>query len=413
MNITLTVRVALRALTKNRLRATLTILGVVIGIAAVTTMVSLGQSATRLVQDQLAAVGTNAIVVLPQSQQRGGVRQGTVVTLTAADAYAIAEQCPSVLAASPFVGASGQVVYGNTNWSPREMLGVGPDFILVRNWQLQYGTFFTEREIQSADKVCVLGRTIVAKLFQTSNPLNEKVRIRGIPFRVIGVLESKGANMVGEDEDDIVLVPYTTVQKRMQGTAFNNIHAMMVSARSPALMQEATNEIHQILLERHRIAPGQAPDFKVQSMTEVANILGAITGTMTAMLASIAGISLLVGGVGIMNIMLVSVTERTREIGIRMAVGARSIDILLQFLVESIVLSMVGGILGLTLGTAASMGLTMLINSLLSGKDWPLVVSIPAALTALFFSTGVGVFFGFYPARKASRLNPIEALRYE
>ncbi len=331
MNLWLTIRVALRALNKHRMRATLTILGVVIGIAAVTTMVSLGQSATTLVQNELATVGTNAIIVIPQSMQRGGVSQGMVVTLTAADSDAIARDCPNVLASSPLVGTAGQIIYGNANWSPREIFGVGADFLVVRNWPLQYGSFFTDREVFGAEKVCVLGRTIVAKLFQTSNPLGQKVRIRDIPFRVIGVLEGKGANLVGEDQDDLVLIPYTTVQKRMQGTPFNNIHGMMISARSPTRIQEASQEIQQLLRERHRIGPGQAEDFKVQSMTEIASLLGTVTGTMTAMLASIAGISLLVGGVGIMNIMLVSVTERTREIGIRMAVGARSFDILRQF----------------------------------------------------------------------------------
>lgn len=403
----------MRALAKNKMRAGLTVLGIVIGIAAVTTMVSIGQSASKLIQGQLQSFGTNVIVVFPRSKRRGGVRRGTAVTLTAADSQAIADECDSVLAASPIVGTAGQVIYGNMNWSPKELFGVGPDYLLVRNWDLKHGGFFTEREVSGTEKVCVIGHTLVAKLFQTTDPIGASIRIKNIPFRVIGVLEEKGANIVGDDQDDIVLIPYTTVQKRLQGSNFNNVHTIMVSARSVSRMAEAQSEINQLLLERHRIHPGARADFQVQNTTEIANVLGVITGTMTAMLASIAGISLIVGGVGIMNIMLVSVTERTREIGIRMAVGARGKDILRQFLVESVVLSCIGGVIGLALGLSASVGATMLINSFTSGTEWPVVISIPAAVVALLFSAGVGVFFGYYPARKASRLNPTEALRYE
>ena len=414
MDLLLTFRIALRALAKNKMRAGLTVLGVVIGIAAVTTMVSIGQSASELVQGQFEALGTNVIVVFPQRQRARGVRQGSSVTLTADDAVAVATECSSVLAASPIVWASGaQVIYGNTNWSPKELMGVGQDYLRVRNWELRHGGFFTERDTISAAKVCVIGYTVVAKLFQTTNAIGESIRIRNIPFRVIGVLDEKGANIVGDDQDDIVLVPYTTVQKRLQGSSFNNVHAVMVSARSVSRMMDAQNEIHQLLLERHRIHPGANPDFQVQNTTEIANVLGVVTGTMTALLASIAGISLVVGGVGIMNIMLVSVTERTREIGVRMAVGARGRDILRQFLVESIVLSCVGGVIGLVLGIAASAAATMVINSLTSGAEWPIVISLPAAMVAILFSAAVGIFFGFYPARKASQLDPIDALRYE
>ena len=414
MDFLLTFRIALRALTKNKMRAGLTVLGVVIGIAAVTSMVSIGQSASQLVQGQFEALGTNVVVVLPRRQMRKGIRQGSSVTLTADDSMAIVEECPAVLASSPIVGSGGgQIIYGNNNWSPREMQGVGADYLRVRNWNLQLGGFFGDRDIRSADKVCVIGRTVVARLFQTTNPLGELLRIRNIPFRVIGVLEEKGANMFGEDQDDIVLIPYSTVQKRLQGSSFNNVHAIMLSARSVARMGDAENEVRQLLLARHRIHPGARADFNVQNTTEIADVLGIVTGTMTALLASIAGISLLVGGVGIMNIMLVSVTERTREIGIRMAVGARGRDILRQFLVEAIVLACVGGVIGLALGIGASVGVTMLINSFSSGTEWPIVVSIPAAIIAILFSAAVGMFFGFYPARKASQLDPIDALRYE
>ena len=413
MNLLLTLRVALRALRKNKMRAGLTVLGVVIGIAAVTTMVSVGQSASALVLGEFQALGTNVIFVTPGQRQRHGVRQGNVPTLTEGDAQAMGEECDAVLAASPLVFAGGQVIYGNVNWSPREMWGVGTDYLTVRNWPLRYGGFFTDREVNSAAKVCVIGQTLVAKLFQTSNPLGETIRVRNIPFRVIGVLDAKGANITGEDQDDIVLMPYTTVRKRIWGSGFKNVNAIIISARSVNLMAEAENEINQLLYERHRIAPGQDADFEVHNTTEIAKVFGMVTGTLTLMLSAIAGISLIVGGVGIMNIMLVSVTERTREIGIRMAVGARSRDILRQFLVESVVLSCIGGVVGFGLGVGASVGLTTLINRFSSGTDWPIVISLPAAVTAILFASAVGVFFGFYPARRASRLDPIEALRYE
>ncbi len=408
-----TIRIAIRALLKNKMRAILTVLGVVIGIAAVTTMVSIGQSAGQLIQDQFQALGTNVIVVMPKRSRRGGVRQGNMPTLTAGDSDAIAEDCPSVLAASPLIAAGGQVIHGNDNWNPKEMFGVGPDYLQVRNWELRLGGFFAERDVHAAEKVCVIGQTVAEKLFQTTNPIGETIRIRNIPFRVIGVLVAKGANIVGDDQDDVLLMPYTTVRKRIYGSNFKNVHAIMVSARSVGKMKQAEEEIKSILTERHRIATGQPTDFQVQNTTEIANILGIITGTMTAMLASIAGISLIVGGVGIMNIMLVSVTERTREIGIRMAVGATGKDILLQFLVESVLLSTIGGLIGLGLGIAGSAGIVMAINSFSQSVQWPIVVSIPAAAIAILFAGGVGVFFGFYPARQASRLDPIDALRYE
>jgi putative ABC transport system permease protein len=413
MSFHLTIRIAWRALRKNKLRAGLTVLGVVIGIAAVTTMVSLGESAGALVKGQFQSLGTNVLVVQPGSGRRGGVRETTVPTLTAADCTALATECPAVLAASPLVWASGQVIYGNSNWKPKEMFGVGPDYLTVRNWQLVTGGFFTDRDVTAAAKVCVLGQTLVAKLFQTTDPLGETVRIKNIPFRVIGVLDRKGANIIGDDQDDILLIPYTTVKKRLQGSSFDNVGAIMASARSLTGMADAEAQIRLLLLERHRIAPGEQPDFRVQNTTEIANILGVIMGTITLMLAAIAGISLLVGGVGIMNIMLVSVTERTREIGIRMAVGARSRDILRQFLVEAVLLSGIGGVVGVALGVGASAGITTAINSFSNGAKWPVVVSFPAAVVALLFAAAVGMFFGYYPARRASRLDPIDALRYE
>ncbi len=408
-----TLLLALRALRKNRLRAALTVLGVVIGIAAVTTLVSVGQSAAEMIRGQFSAIGTNVIVVIPGTGERGGVRLGPLPTLSQGDVEAIASECPAVLATTPLVGAAGQAIHAGTNWSPKQMFGVGIDYPTVRSWRVKRGGFFSERDVAGAEKVCVVGHTVAARLFQTADPIGAIVRIRNIPFRVIGVLEKKGANIVGDDQDDILLMPYTTARKRLVGNGFKGVHAILVSARSVDTMHVAEREIRHLLADRHRIAPGQANDFQVQNTTEIAKALGVVTGVMTAMLASIAGISLLVGGVGIMNIMLVSVTERTKEIGLRMALGATGGDILRQFLVESALLAAIGGAVGFALGVAGAAGLTLLINAYSSGSDWPIVVSVPAGLGAIAFAAAVGVFFGWYPARRAARLDPIEALRYE
>lgn len=406
-------RIATAALAKNKMRAGLTILGVVIGIAAVTAMVSIGTSASELVQGEFKNLGTNVIVISPGSRQARGARSGQVPSLTVGDIQAISKECPSVLAASPIVGAVGQVISGNNNWRPRDLVGVGADYLLVRNWQISGGNFFADGDINNANKVCVIGATVAKKLFQTANPLGQTVRIKNIPFEIVGVLASKGANIVGDDQDDVVLMPFTTVRKRLQGSNFNNVDVALASARSTDLMGVAEQEIRSLMMDRHRISMGQPPDFEVANTTEIASAFGIVTGTLTAMLASIAGISLVVGGVGIMNIMLVSVTERTREIGIRMAVGARPKDILMQFLVEAMVLSLVGGAIGVTLGIVGSVGLTMAINAVSSGRDWPIIVNQWAAIVSLIFSACVGIGFGFYPAWRASRLDPIDALRYE
>ena len=413
MNIFASLQIAIRALRKNKMRGSLTVLGVVIGIAAVTTMVSIGQSAGKAVEGQIQNLGTNVLVIFPASHRRGGVHQGSRPTLTAQDSDAMIDECATIVAATPLVFTGGQVVYGNANWNPQEMFGVGTDYLTVRNWPLRLGGFFTQRDVASANKVCVIGQTLVARLFQTTHPIGQIVRIRNIPLEVIGVLEPKGANIVGDDQDNIVLIPYATVRKRLHGSKFHDVHAILASATSLSKMADSKIEIEQLLYERHRIPPGEPADFRVQDTREIAQVLGLITGTLTLMLASIAGISLLVGGIGIMNIMLVSVTERTREIGIRLAVGARSRDILRQFLVEAVLLSSIGGAIGVALGVTASMGITKLINVMSSGSDWPSAVSFQAAAIAMVFSAAVGVFFGYYPARQASRLNPIDALRYE
>ncbi len=414
MNVLDLVFISLKTLAKNKLRSCLTVLGVVIGIAAVMAMVSIGQGAGALVKTQFRNLGANVILVFPASSQSGGVRQGVKVTLTDADSYAIASECPSVRAVTPIVGAGGQVIGGNVNWNPKEMIGVGPDYTVVRNWPLEAGEFFTEREVSAASKVCVIGTTVALQLFGgEAEAIGQQIRVKNIPMRVVGVLEKKGANMVGQDQDDILLMPYTTARKRLQGSVFSNVAVILVSARSETLNRQAMQEMDALLRERHRIGKGEKPDFEIRSMAEVENILGVIMGALTAMLSAIAAISLVVGGVGIMNIMLVSVTERTREIGIRMALGARPRDILRQFLVESAVLSSIGGAIGIALGVAMSAGITAIINVILPSANWPWVVSIPSAVIALVFSAAVGLFFGYYPARRASRLDPIDALRYD
>jgi putative ABC transport system permease protein len=415
MNLVMILRVALRALSKNKMRAGLTVLGIVIGVAAVILLVSISQSAGLMVQEQLQSMGTNVLIVHPGSQKGGGAHMGSgsITTLCAADADAIAAECPAILAATPMVNARGQVVAGNQNWYPNEIVGVNSSYLTVRNWQIDKGDFFTEADVRAAAKVCVIGVTVADNLFQTRNCVGMKIRIKHTPFEVIGVLEPKGANLFGQDQDNVVLAPFTTIKKRISGSTFNNVDIIFVSARSVNRMEDAQEEVMLLLRQRHRIRPKADDDFAVHNTSEVANVLKIITTVMTLLLGSVASISLVVGGVGIMNIMLVSVTERTREIGIRLAVGARSRDILRQFLVEAVVLSTLGGAIGVALGVAAAAGATFAVNTFLSGVRWPLTISIEAIVVALVFAGSVGVFFGYYPARKASRLDPIESLRYE
>jgi len=416
MKLLMTVRVALRALAKNKMRAGLTVLGIVIGVAAVILLVSICQSAGQLVQNQLQTIGTNAIIIEPGSQNNAGVRKsaGSIPTLCAADADAMAEECPAVLAASPMVFAQAQVVAGNQNWLPNELVGVGTSYLTVRNWQMDRGDFFTQSDIHSAAKVCVIGATVADNLFQTRNCVGRSIRIKNIPFEIVGMLEPKGANPFGTDQDNVVLAPYTTIKKRISGSPFANVDIVFVSARSSNRMPDAQDEVAELLRQRHRIRWDAGDDFTIHNTAEIAESLKVITMVMSFLLGSIGGVALIVGGVGIMNVMLVSVTERTREIGIRLAVGARSRDILRQFLVEAVVLSLLGGALGVAIGVGAVVGITWIVNAYVSsGTHWPVALSAQAIAIALGFSASVGVFFGYYPTRKASRLDPIESLRYE
>ncbi len=415
MNTLMIIRVALRALAKNKMRAALTVLGIVIGVAAVILLVSICQSAGQLMQDQLQAIGTNVLVVHPGSQRGGGVRTGFggVPTLCAADADAMAAECPAVLAATPIVAARCQVIAGNQNWLPDDVEGVDLAYLTVRNWQVERGEFFTKSDVHSAAKVCVVGTTVADNLFESRACVGRTIRIKNIPFEVVGVLESKGANLFGTDQDNVVLAPYTTIKERLSGSTFNNVNVVLMSACSTERMTDAQDEVTQLLRQRHRIRNGVEDDFAVHNMAEIADMLRIVTLVMSLLLGSVAGVSMLVGGVGIMNIMLVSVTERTREIGVRMAVGARSWDILRQFLLEAVVLSLLGGAIGVALGVGSAAAVTWVVNTFLSSTHWPLTISLEAIAVALAFSASVGIAFGFFPALKASRMDPIESLRYE
>ncbi len=405
----ITVRTAGRALARNLTRSILTALGVVIGVAAVIAMVSVGQGADASVRAQIASLGQNVIMVVPGATTAGGVRSGygSASTLTVADARAIARDCPSVRAVTYLKRDVAQVTYGNQNWSTG-IQGSPPSFTEVRNWPVAVGRFFTQAEEDSAATVAVVGRTVVDKLFMPGeDPLGAIIRVRNVAFRVIGVLTTKGQTSWGQDQDDVVTMPFSTAERRVLGTAIlGTVNMILVSTPSPEAAATAETEIHELLTTRHRTAPGEEEDFTVRNMTELFAASMMASQVMTRLLAAIASISLLVGGIGIMNILLVSVSERTREIGIRMAVGARGRDILLQFLVEAIVLSTVGGLLGTGLGV----GTAVVIGRL---ADWPILISPTAVVSALAFAWAVGLVFGVYPARRASRLDPIAALRHE
>lgn len=397
-------KIAIRAIMRNKLRSSLTILGIVIGVGAVIAMVSIGQGAKVMVEKQLESLGTNVLLIFPVSTLHTAAR-GTEggVTLTAEDASAIERECSAVTYTSPGIRATSQVVYGNMNWAT-SILGVGPDYQIIRNWPLSSGRFISQQDVHSMAKVCVLGQTVVTNLFGTLNPINKMVRINNMPFRVIGVLSVKGESAMGRDQDDTVLVPYTTVQRKIMGITYVNM--VFASSVTTEARFEAIDQITTLLRQRHRIRSNEENDFQVVSQVEFASTIIETSRTMTILLGSIASVSLIVGGIGIMNIMLVSTTERTREIGIRMAVGAKEKDILLQFLIEAAVLSSIGGVVGIVFG--------IILSKLVSYfGGWPSQLSPISVAIAFLFSSMVGIFFGYYPAQKASRLNPIDALRYE
>ena len=397
-------KVGLKAIARNKMRSALTALGIIIGVACVIAMIGVGKGSQAAIQSQISALGTNFLMVFPGVATQSGARIFTgESTLTEDDVAAVKAECPSVAYVSPMSRSAGQVVAGNLNWGT-QVQGVGVEWPFIRSWNTSNGTFFGESEVRSAAKVCVLGSTVATALFGDQNPVGESVRIKNFPFRVIGVLEAKGGNSMGQDQDDVVIAPYTTVMRLLKKTT--KIDMFMASAVSRNAVADAQQEIEALLRQRHRIGPGQDADFMIRSQQEIAQTADQTSKTLSLLLASAASISLLVGGIGIMNIMLVSVTERTREIGIRMAIGAKGRDILTQFLIEALTLSIAGGAIGVTLGIAASRVLAW-------KAQWPIVLSPGAVGLAFGFSAAIGVFFGFYPARKASRLDPIEALRYE
>ena len=408
----MTFRIAIRALNRNKVRSGLTTLGVVIGTAAVIAVVAIGQGATSAMQKQMASMGTNQILVFPGASSSGAVNfgSGSVQTLTPQDEQSIVRECPSAEYSAVIVRARAQIVNGSINWSPNTVQGCDTDFLAVREWEVVEGENFSEQHVRGAATVCLVGKTVVDKVFEGESPVGKRIRVKGLPFTVLGVLAKKGTNTWGQDQDDVLLMPYTTVKKKVQGSQFNNVDQIVVRARSAAVMDRLEQEIKDCLRVAHRIPKnargGYEDDFQVMNATEMRDAQASMTRLMTVLLAAVAFISLLVGGIGIMNIMLVSVTERTREIGVRKAIGARRRDVLYQFLLEAMFLSLVGGLIGVVTGLVGA-------NLVASMNGWKVVVPMSAVALSFGFSAVVGMFFGFYPALKASRLRPVQALRFE
>lgn len=406
MNTTNLLKIALRALANNKLRGFLTMLGIIIGVASVITMLAIGQGSKRSIQAQISEMGSNMIMIQPGADMRGGVRQdaSAMETLKLQDYEDIVNETRYVSATSPSVNSSGQVIYGANN-APTTVYGISPDYMEIRRYEVEDGDMFSDQDVQTAAKVCVIGKTVVDNLFPGGeNPVGKVIRFQKLPFRVVGVLKSKGYNSMGMDQDDLILAPYTTIQKKV--LAITHLQGITCSALKEEYTDQAIDEISEILRRNHRLRETDDDDFTIRSMQELSTMLTSTTDIMTTLLAAVAGISLLVGGIGIMNIMYVSVTERTREIGLRMSIGAKGMDILAQFLIESILISVTGGLIGVLFGVGAA----LIVNVV---AHFPIYIQPWIVLLSFVVCTVTGVFFGWYPAKKAAQLDPIEAIRYE
>ena len=406
MNGTNLIKIALRALANNKLRGFLTMLGIIIGVASVITMLAIGQGSKRSIQAQISEMGSNMIMIHPGADVRGGVRQdaSAMETLKLEDYQNIVDETRYISAVSPSVNSSGQAIYGANN-APTTVYGISPDYLEIRRYKVEDGDMFTEQDIQTAAKVCVVGKTVVDNLFTNGeSPVGKVIRFQKLPFRIVGVLESKGYNSMGMDQDDLILAPYTTIQKKV--LAITHLQGITCSALKEEYTDQAIDEISEILRRNHKLKESDDDDFTIRSQQELSTMLTSTTDMMTVLLAAVAGISLLVGGIGIMNIMYVSVTERTREIGLRMSIGAKGIDILAQFLIESILISVTGGLIGVVLGVGAA----LVVNGV---AHFPIYIQPWSVMLSFAVCTVTGVFFGWYPAKKAAQLDPIEAIRYE
>ena len=406
MNGTNLIKIALRALANNKLRGFLTMLGIIIGVASVITMLAIGQGSKRSIQAEISEMGSNMIMIQPGADMRGGVRQeaSAMETLKLEDLECITNETRYISAVSASVNSSGQAIYGANN-APTTVYGISPDYLEIRRYKVQDGEMFTEQDIQTAAKVCVIGKTVVDNLFSGGeNPIGKVIRFQKLPFRVVGVLESKGYNTMGMDQDDLILAPYTTIQKKV--LAITHLQGITCSALKEEFTEQAIDEITEILRRNHKLKDSDDDDFTIRSQQELSSMLTTTTDMMTVLLAAVAGISLLVGGIGIMNIMYVSVTERTREIGLRMSIGAKGIDILAQFLIESILISVTGGLIGVVLGVGSALVVNIVAH-------FPIYIQPWSVLLSFFVCTVTGIFFGWYPAKKAAQLDPIEAIRYE